>query len=156
MKIFSTRIVSAYHFFCEKKDDKDTVIVQPYVDLFEVEDVNHFAELFFTGNFYYGDYYKYNDEWKTEFKELHPEAEILYLNYENLKCCPETNVMAIANFLDIGNFNAREVAEKSNFKKASKQDISKTRETDFHSKLYRAGKSEAWKTELDQDTVIRE
>jgi len=46
---------SAFHFFCEKKDDEDTVYIEPYVKTMEVnEDINKFTELFFTGNFYYG------------------------------------------------------------------------------------------------------
>lgn len=116
---------SAYHFFCEKKDNKDTVYVGPYVDLFNVTNVNQFAELFLTGNFYYGDYYKYNDEWKTQFSELHPESEILYLNFENMKSSTESNVTRIAKFIGIKDYNAAEVAEKSSFKKASKQKITK-------------------------------
>ena len=45
-------------------------------------DIDDFAELFLTGNFFYGDYFEYNDDWKRNFKALHPEAEILYLNYD--------------------------------------------------------------------------
>ena len=46
---------SAFHFFCEKKDDEDTVFIEPFVKTMEInEDINKFTELFFTGNFYYG------------------------------------------------------------------------------------------------------
>ena len=72
-----------------------------------------------TGNFYYGNYYKYNDEWKTQFSELHPESKILYLNFENMKSSNESNVTRIAEFIRIKHSYAAEVADKSSFKQAS-------------------------------------
>lgn len=48
-------------------------------------------------------------------------------------------VEIIGKFLGMKNFDAFEVAEKSSFKKASKREVKKVRETDFHQKLYRSG-----------------
>jgi hypothetical protein len=34
---------SAYHFFCDKTNDEDTVFVGPYVDLYNIRNINQFA-----------------------------------------------------------------------------------------------------------------
>merc|ERR1719220_285148 len=148
-------IASAYHFFCEKADNKDTVYVEPYVKLFDVKDINHFAELFLSGNFFYGDYFEYNSTWKENFKSLHPEAEILCLSYEFLKGHTVQAVEIIAKFLQIKDFDALEVAEKSSFKKAAKTEVKKERDTDFHQKLFRSGTTQAWRKELDESRIAK-
>jgi len=57
--------------------------------------------------------------------------------------------------LDIKNFDAFEVAEKSSFKKASKREVKKERETDFHQKLYRSGTTQAWRAEIDESRISK-
>jgi len=142
---------SAYHFFCELKDSEDTVFVGPYVDLFNVKDINQFADLFLSGNFFYGDYFEYNEEWKKDFKKTHPEADILYVSFEWLKSNLVNAVQVIADFLNISDCDYVEVAEKSSFKSAAKKQVKKVRETDFNaSKLYRSGKLNGWRHELDE------
>jgi hypothetical protein len=71
-------------------------------------------ELFFTGNFFYGDYYHYNEGWKIEFEREHPEAEILYLNFESLKADLKSNIKIIADFLNISEYILDEGQSQTN------------------------------------------
>lgn len=121
--------VANYHFFCKKDSE---VFIPPFVNLFNISDVNKFAEVFFEGSHIYGDYFNYCDEWKQNFKKHHPDADILYLNYEYMQSNPVQAVKTIAEFLNVDEDDPEGNASESGLRPKRRRTHKKVKEGEFN------------------------
>merc|ERR1712228_1017724 len=119
------------------------------MSLLDIKNVNDFAEHFFSGNFIFGDFYKFNDDWKKKFAQKYPKSGILYVNFEHLIHNTEDEVENIAKFLGIplgdnAMFKIIEIAEGSKRRSHEKPREKVDYKGDFNLDLVSGTSREKW------------
>jgi len=142
--------VSAFHFLT------NIPWQAPYLRKHGInEDINKFAQHFFRGNLWLGNFWEYTKQWE-EFSEANPNLKILFLQFEDVIKNKAKELERIIKFLGLEDINIDEIVEKTSIEKAREQRkavYEKSGREFTEGKLFRAGKTASWKECLTPETL---